>query len=190
MPGFPHIWILADGREVWNAERGKPCSVTYRHGYPYVWFAGRAWRVQRLVLAAWYPGCLDDGSMVRHKVNKRDFVSVWNLQTGTARDNAHDRMRDAGNQSHEHCPRGHLKAGDNLRLSELKRGRHACLSCQRAARKANHLRTKGIEVTEEQRKAWADNEYQTLVANSVGHFSGYSNVPGNPHLIMAETMAV
>lgn len=180
VPGFPHIWILADGREVWNAERGKPCSIWLNgDGYPYVCFAGRKWRVPRLVLAAWYPGSLDDGSMVRHKVNKRDFVSVWNLQTGTARDNAHDRMRDAGNQSHEHCNRGHLKQGGNLRLSELKRGRHACLSCNRAASKANNLKRRhGIESTPEQVQAWSDEQFAMIVGNAVGTLA-FDNLIGN-----------
>lgn len=170
LPGFPHIWILADGREVWNAERGKPCSIWHdRAGYPRVWFAGRAWRVQRLVLAAWYPGCLDDGSHALHKVPKKDYVAVWNLYPDTAARNRADRVCHENNGRDGLCPRGHRKSGVNLVPSALKRGSHQCRSCARARSKANNLKRRhGIESTPEQVQAWSDEQFAMIVGNAVG----------------------
>lgn len=148
LPGFPHIWVLFDGKEIWNAKTNRALAVTHKKGYPYVNFSGRQWRVQRLVLAAWYPGCLDDGSLALHRIPDRSYCAVWNLRPGTHKENVRDRMRDAGNIDADHCNRGHLLATGNLVPARLAKGGRACTACARAqARVSDAKRRKGADLS-------------------------------------------
>ncbi|WP_130839153.1 hypothetical protein [Corynebacterium neomassiliense] len=149
VPGYPHIHVLADGTEVWDAKKEKALSIRLNYaGYPVVKFGGRQWRVQRLVLAAWYPGCLDDGSMALHKVPKRDYVAVWNLRPGSAADNSADMVRDGNHHQSRKtlCPAGHPLVGENLRSSELVHGKRACRACDNARTKISDAKRKGVDI--------------------------------------------
>lgn len=100
LPGYPHIHLIVDGTEVWDAEQRRALPIYLNtHGYPYVWFAGRSWRLQRLMMAAWHPGSLDDGSFALHKINDRSYVAIWNLYPGGYAENVRDRQRDAKNRA-------------------------------------------------------------------------------------------
>lgn len=151
LPGYPHIWVSVDGEEVFHAKLNRPLKVYLsRSGYPYVTFDSRHWRVQRLVLAAWFPGCLDDGSLALHRIPNRSYCAVWNLRPGTHNQNVRDRMRDAGNIDADHCNRGHLLTNGNLVPAHLKNGSRACVACARArARVSDAKRRKGADLSGE-----------------------------------------
>lgn len=151
VPGFPHIHVLADGTEVWNAAKKKAHKIRLSHdGYPVVWFSGRHWRVQRLVLAAWHPGCLDDGSMALHKTPQRNYVAVWNLRPGTNAENMQDRLRDGNhpNANKTLCPDGHPLVGENLVKSHLARGQRECRACANARSKISDAKRKGVDISD------------------------------------------
>ncbi|MGP5039144.1 hypothetical protein [Corynebacterium variabile] len=156
VPGYPHIHVLADGTEVWNAETKKAYKIRLNHaGYPVVQFCGREWRLQRLILAAWFPGCLDDGSMALHKTPKRDNVAVWNLRPGTQSENMQDAVRHGThNESRKTlCPAGHPLIGENLRKSVLARGGRGCRACDNAHVKVRDAkRRKGVDIADQFRR--------------------------------------
>lgn len=153
VPGYPYIHVLADGTEVYNAETKRAHKITLNHdGYPVVWFGGRLWRVQRLVLAAWYPGCLDDGSMALHKTPKRDCVAVWHLYSGSAAENSADMVRDGNHHESRKtlCVNGHPLVGENLRQAQLARGQRECRACANARNKIrNSKHRKGIDISDQ-----------------------------------------
>ncbi|CAM5411200.1 hypothetical protein CVA01_25070 [Corynebacterium variabile] len=152
VPGFPHIHILADGTEVWNAETKKAYKIGLdRTGYPVVWFGRRHWRVQRLVLAAWHPGCLDDGSMALHKVPKRNYVAVWNLRPGSAAENSADMVRHGNHHGSRKtlCVNGHPLIGENLVKAYLSRGWRVCRACNSARAKVSNAKRRGVDLTDQ-----------------------------------------
>lgn len=167
VPGFPHIHILIDGSEVWNARSERSLSIYHQHGYPYVAFSGRSWRLQRLVLAAWFPGCLDHGEMALHRTNDRDNVAVWNLYPGDFSRNVQDRMRDAGNADNC-CSRGHLYVPCNLVPSSLKRGWRSCLACNRGRSKVSGKRREGSADYPAEVQDATDEAYAKILGSLVG----------------------
>ena len=173
LPGFPWIRILFDGTEVWNAKTERPLSIWYNHnGYPYVTFAGRNWRLQRLVLAAWRPGSLDNGEHSLHRIPDRKFVALWNLRAGTQKENVQDAIRDGhwsnGNVDKTHCPNGHSLSGANLVAVHLKQGRRDCRTCNSVNTKVRDLnRRKGIVATDEQVEQWHEEYYARYIAETL-----------------------
>lgn len=151
VPGYPHIHVLADGTEVWNAETKRAHKIGLNNeGYPVVTFCGRHWRVQRLVMAAWFPGCLDDGSFALHKTPQRNYVAVWNLRPGTQAENVRDAVRHGTHKESRKtlCQNGHPLTGENLVKSHLARGWRQCRACdntQTKVRNAKHR--KGIDLS-------------------------------------------
>ena len=132
-----------------------------------VTFGSRDWRVQRLVLASWHPGCLDDGSMALHRIPQRDYVALWNLKPGDYTQNRRDRMIDSGNVDADHCNRGHALIAENLRASTAKQGKRSCLSCDRArSRVTNGKRLKGTDQSTNL-DAYADEYFTAIVSEYV-----------------------
>ena len=171
VPGFPHIHVLVDGTEVWNAKTKRPLSIWYNHaGYPKVTFDGRHWRVQRLVLAAWRPGCLDDGTMALHRNPDRQFVALYNLRPGSAKENSQDMIRDGHhhNVNKEQCPNGHALSGANLVPSSLKQGQRSCRTCNNTARKVrNFTKRYGSAPSDSQVQAWHEEYYGRYIAETL-----------------------
>lgn len=180
VPGFPHVHVLVDGTEVYNAKTKRPLSIWYNDaGYPVVNFSGRQWRVQRLVLAAWRPGCLDDGAMALHRNPDRQFVALYNLRPGSAKENSQDMIRDGHhhNVNKEQCPNGHALSGANLVAGNLKRGWRECRTCNSVRSKVRNLkRNKGIVATEEQIEQWHADYYARYIAETLAliNFSAYN----------------
>lgn len=172
-PTWPWIVLDADGG-VLNKKTGKYLTAdqqrTGPHGYQVVSVAGQDRLVHRLLMEAWYGLDVwdDHGDITRHRDgSKRNHL--FNLRPGTHRDNMHDLMRHRGNESSEHCGRGHVKVGANLVPSETKRGKSKCRSCDNAGSKARDWkRRRGVEVSEEQIKLWSDEKYAKLTADTLG----------------------
>lgn len=191
-PRWPWLHVGADGA-VWDDSLKRyRKQTTNNDGYKTVWIEGSDRYVHRLVIESWHGlDTYGDGDVTRHRAGNPAWNCVWQLTVGTQRENHADRVRHHNNGLGGLCSRGHIKAGANLSPAHLKRCQHVCLSCQRANGKANgHEKRTGIEVPASERKAWADNNYHTMVAESVGHFADCRNVPGQSHLFMAETLAV
>lgn len=169
-PTWPWIVLDADGGvydrklERYRKQRTGP------HGYRVVSVAGQNRLVHRLLMEAWYGLDVwqEHGNVTRHRDgSKRNHL--FNLRPGSQRDNMGDLMRHRGNESSEHCGRGHVKAGVNLVKSHAKRGKSKCRSCDNARSKANNWKKrKGVEVSEEQVKLWADEKYAKLTAETLG----------------------
>lgn len=169
-PTWPWIVLDADGG-VYDRKLGRyRKQSTGGHGYQVVSVAGQDRLVHRLLMEAWYGLDVwdDHGDITRHRDgSKRNHL--FNLRPGTHRDNMHDLMRHRGNESSEHCGRGHVKVGANVSQAHAKQGQRACRSCQCATTKANNWKKrKGVEVSEEQVKLWADEKYAKLTAETLG----------------------
>ena len=110
--------------------------------------------------AVWeaFVGPIDDDSVVRHWADNPHDNRLSELSIGTPRDNSHDRMRNSGNLSPNHCEVGHAKLSGNLVVAHLNRGRSSCRSCHSSHTWASDQRKKGIEPTEQETRAKA-NEY-------------------------------
>lgn len=113
-------------------------------GYGLVWLQGRTQSAHRVAYEA-FVGPIPAGLQIDHLCRVRACVNYRHLEAVTSQVN---NLRGTGlaseNAGKTHCPRGHPLVGDNLRPSELARGRRVCLTCNRerrraarAARKAN-----------------------------------------------------
>ena len=126
--------------------RAKPGS----NGYPSVTLAadkdGRRppRSVHVLVLEA-FVGPRPEGTEARHLNDDPTDNRLENLAWGTPSDNARDRVRNGhdADSRKTRCPRGHLLLGQNLRASQLVRGKRACRSCQNAL---SYVRAHGGDV--------------------------------------------
>ena len=171
VPGFPHIHVLVDGTEVWNAKTERPLSIWYSaDGYPNVCIERRNYRVQRLILAAWRRGSLDNGEHALHRIPDRKFVALWNLRAGDAKENAADQIQDGHHHqaNKTHCPNGHSLSGANLVAVHLKQGRRDCRTCNSVNTKVRDLnRRKGIVATDEQVEQWHEEYYARYIAETL-----------------------
>lgn len=169
-PTWPWIVLDADGGVYDRKLERYRKQRTNHNGYRVVSVAGQKRLVHRLLMEAWYGLDIwdDHGDITRHRDgSKRNHI--LNIRPGSQRENMHDLMRHRGNESSEHCGRGHVKAGVNLVKSHAKRGQSACRSCNNARSRANNWkRRRGVEVSEEQVKLWSDEKYAKLTAETLG----------------------
>lgn len=111
-----------------------------------------------------FTGSIPKGLLVRHKCDNPPCVNPGHLELGTKADNAQDmaaRGRCA-NQKRDFCPRGHPLAAPNLRA---KKGKRACLSCDRARASLQRATKKGIALDW---KTEADVYYLQILNQSSG----------------------
>jgi len=82
-----------------------------------------AWEARR--------GPIPEGKCVLHRCDNRLCMNVAHLFLGTYSDNERDKVAKGRHRGQKRtcCPKGHPLVAGNLRRSELKRGRRACLSC-------------------------------------------------------------
>lgn len=169
-PRWPWLHVGADG-SVWDDSLKRYRKQNTRNdGYKTLQVEGEKRLVHRMVIEAWFGlEAFSEGDVTRHRAGNRTWNSVYQLTVGSYQDNRRDRVRHENNGRDGVCNRGHLKAGDNLVPSALKRGRHQCRSCDRATSKAADLkRSHGIEATPEQVQAWSDEQFAMIVGNAVG----------------------
>lgn len=112
---------------------------TLPSGHKYVSLSGHGSKqkalTHRLVMLAFVGPC-PEGMEVCHNDGNPENNHLSNLRYGTRSDNVQDMIR---HKTHwctrkTHCKRGHLLESPNLVPSTLKRGRRACLACDRAKR--------------------------------------------------------
>ncbi|GEM_PF-2835895 len=171
-PTWPWIVLDADGG-VLNKKTGKYLAAdqqrTNHNGYRVVSVAGQDRKVHRLLMEAFYGLDVwqEHGNVTRHRDgSKRNHI--LNIRPGSQRDNMGDLMRHRGNESSEHCGRGHVKAGVNLVKSHAKRGQSECRSCDNARSRAKNWRKAGRTVTEEMIQRWADEYLLRYTADTLG----------------------
>lgn len=138
-----------------------------RKGYPQVHLhaegIGRTRRIHTLVSAA-FIGPLIPGMVIRHLDGNPANNHVANLAHGTPLENSHDAIVNNPDApiSRRHCPLGHLKEGDNLRLIHPVPGgrRRICRACEASHRWVQYRRRRGLRrPTPAERKAYADAWY-------------------------------
>jgi len=99
------------------------------------------------LIALAFLGPRGSGIQVRHKDGTRDNNRVSNLEYGTRSENTKDSVEHGTHNMArvEHCPRGHLYEGANLRIKKRKGGeRRVCRSCANAR---DYLSRKGMDVS-------------------------------------------
>lgn len=121
--------------------------------------------VHRLVLAAFVgpcpsgmEGCHNDGNPLNN--------SVDNLRWDTHRNNEADKRRHGTNDrsNRVRCPRKHRLVAPNLRPSELRQGKRACLACHRAQAWCGELRRADRPFD---LQAEADRKYAQIMSEAV-----------------------
>ena len=129
MTGTPEerFWAkveITEGCWLWTASRTPD-------GYGKLKVAGRWGRAHRVAYEQ-LVGPIPDGLQIDHLCRVRHCVNPAHMEPVTCRENL---MRGdtvtARNAAKTHCPQGHPLEAGNLGLSELRRGKRACLICSR-----------------------------------------------------------
>lgn len=119
----------------------------------------------RLVLAAFVGPCPEGLEACHNNGNPKDNRMV-NLRWDTREANRRD-MFDHGTVyqlNKTQCPRGHALEGRNLKPDAVRKGYRTCLACARARnRKSNLRRRHGMEMSNEELQAVADDYYRALI---------------------------
>lgn len=136
------IWKdIGDGYEVSSLGRVKgPRKISYgsigSRGYLQVCIKRKTKNVHVLVAEA-FLGDRPEGHHVCHTDGNKRNNSLSNLRYGTPQENWEDFRNNPQNTTHaiarKTCPLGHDLIGDNLMISQMKRGWRSCLACSRAA---------------------------------------------------------
>ncbi len=94
--------------------------------------------VHRIVAEAW---CVrkNDTDEVCHNDGNRENNAASNLRWDTHRENMRDQVKHGSNARvlRTVCPEGHTLFGQNLRQSELAKGRRSCRACQLGRRRSS-----------------------------------------------------
>lgn len=139
------VVVYKNGAERWHSGRVL-AQRTNKDGYQMVALYRNTKRctrlVHRLVLEAFVGPC-PPGMETRHLNNDPVDNRLENITWGTPSENNLDTVR-AGNhkrwvsplgekmKQRTHCPRGHRLESPNLRADMVRKGKRACLSCDRA----------------------------------------------------------
>lgn len=128
---------------VWTGNRFyRKKGERHKPEYPYMYFKGKTWRGNRLVLFL-VTGNIPDNLLALHKCDNSMCVNPEHLYWGTYEQNVkdtYDRKR-ARNAKVTHCPRGHHYAGDNLRVKD---GARYCRKCSAIKSQMFRDKKKGI----------------------------------------------
>ncbi len=86
----------------------KPTRAPLGRQYPRIWYAGKYWKISRLVMTLLY-GPIPKGFYVCHTCDNPKCVNHLHLYIGTPKQNAHDMIvRKRQNQVQKtHCKLGH-----------------------------------------------------------------------------------
>ncbi len=103
--------------------------------YPAICWKGYTWRGNRLMWTL-LKGEIPRGLHVCHSCDNPKCLNIKHLWLGTNKDNAVDMSRKGrapkGRPCRTHCGRGHLMAGDNIRVSVTNgRSHRRCAECTR-----------------------------------------------------------
>lgn len=117
-----------------------PRKITYGNvgtrGYLQVCIKRQTKNVHVLVAEA-FLGKRPEGYHVCHKDGNKHNNKISNLRYGTPKENWNDFRNNPQNTKHAiarmFCPAGHELSGNNLVISQLRRGWRSCLSCSRAS---------------------------------------------------------
>lgn len=133
-PWWPHIEI-GDQGDVYDSKLGRLRIICLQAGYPGVQIEGKFRCIHRMIGQTWlgHPDYVAEGLVVRHIDGNPGNRAVSNMRLGTQRDNMWDwHLDQRGNESMNHCPRGHYKAGANLQRNMFLRGYSSCRTCGNA----------------------------------------------------------
>lgn len=124
--------------------------------------------IHRLVIEA-FVGPAPVGMECCHNNGDPTDNRVENLRWDSASNNALDQVRHGTHheKNKTHCPRGHLLVGDNLRMSDLKKGFRTCRACANASSWRSKLyKTKGYEMSDDEFQAIADSYFEQRVGTN------------------------
>lgn len=101
-----------------------------RRDYARIWVKRRSEPAHRVVYEA-LVGAIPEGCDVHHECEQKRCVNPEHLATMTEREHMllHDSAA-AQAARRTHCPRGHPLVSGNLVLTQLRRGKRVCLTCQ------------------------------------------------------------
>jgi hypothetical protein len=104
-------------------------STVSAAGYTKMHFHGQMWLTHRLAYVV-FVGSIDEGMQLDHLCRVPACCNPDHLEIVTAQENCHRSESPSGQAARKtHCIRGHLLAGDNMRMT--KRGKRACRACFR-----------------------------------------------------------
>lgn len=169
-PTWSYLHCYPDG-DIWDARLGRYRKQSDNgQGYRVIKVEGKQYKVHRLVAEAWFGADVysEEKHLTRHRNGKKTENCFWNLMPGDHLENAGDRMVHAGNESSDHCNRGHHKSGSNLVPSQTKIGKSECRACGNARSRAKNWRKAGRTVTEEMIQRWADEYLLRYTADTLG----------------------
>lgn len=123
----------------------------FRNGYGKVWHNGRVRRVHRVVWEEENGRIRSKKLVVCHRCDNRACINIEHLFLGTAFVNMRDMVAKGRHaaQRRTHCPRGHELAGENLRLSTLRRrGVRQCRICtnEKARERCRRQRERSVSI--------------------------------------------
>lgn len=101
-----------------------------RGGYGELMIDGKMWYAHRLSHEL-FKGPIPPGLDIDHLCRVRNCVNPDHLEAVTRKVNANRGLCGIHNLRKTHCPRGHLLAGDNLRISGIRRGVRLCKQCRK-----------------------------------------------------------
>lgn len=150
----------------WKWRTLKPSYIGAGYAYYDLCFEGtRKGRHGHILVAEAFIGPRPEGMEVCHNDGNPSNNHVDNLRYGTRSENARDAVKHGTHRNTrvEKCPRGHLYAEGNYKLSELKLGGRQCRSCTNAR---EYLARNG-QLNPEALQKVSDQYYEKYVPESV-----------------------
>lgn len=119
-----------------------------RAGYGEVSLSGRVPRYVHTLVAEAFIGPRPSGMECCHNNGDHRDNRALNLRWDTHGNNQLDKSRHGTDwaRNKTHCPRRHLLVEPNLVAYKLRTGHRLCLACDRAARRINRQRRRGVHI--------------------------------------------